>query len=138
MIGAVISKVMAGKAFDHLNKGDLEAFLSTMSDDAVYHYPGSGSVLKKIEGKAAIREFMQELMGLFSAVKFDVKGIYVKNIFGMGPSNSVMMEFDVDGTLKNGSSYNNSYAIMLDIKGGKAVTAREFVYDFDAANKAWS
>jgi ketosteroid isomerase-like protein len=137
MIGAIISRMVTARAFNNLNKGDLEAFLSTMSDDAVYHYPGNLTVSGRIEGKDAIRTFMQKLMGLFSSAEFNVKNIYVQNIFAMGPSNNVMVEFDVDGTLKDGSAYKNSYALALEIKGGKAVSAREFAFDFDAVNKAW-
>jgi ketosteroid isomerase-like protein len=136
MIGTIIARHMTGKIFDHLNNGDIDAFLSTLSKDAVLEFPGNLSISGEHKGHQAIRAWMEKLFSLFPERKFTVKNIYMKDIFAFGASNSAAVEFDLEAKLQDGSPYSNSYVILIHIKGGKAVRSKEFPYDFDAVKVA--
>ena len=137
MIGTVIARYLTKKAFDHLNNKDIEAFLSIAADDVVMHFPGDLPISGQYRGKQAIREWLGKLFGLFSEYRFTVKNIYMKDICAFGPSNSAAVEFDLEGKLKSGTPYKNSYVLLIHIKGGKVVRSQEFPYDFEKVKAAW-
>jgi len=137
MIGAAIAKTLSRKAFDCLNKKDVEGFLAHWHDDAVFHYPGQLSVSGDIKGKDAIRTWFKNLFEHFPTISFKVNGIYVRDIFAMSPSNAVAVEFDVKATLADGSDYINNYVVLLRIKGGKTVDVREFTFDYETFRRGW-
>jgi len=137
MIGAAISKFLSRRAFDCLNRKDVEGFLSHWHDDAVFHYPGTLAVSGDITGKEAIRAWFTKLFERFPTISFKVKGIYVRDIFALGPSNAVAVEFDMDATLEDGRSYTNNYVVLLQIRGGKTVDVREFSFDYETLKKSW-
>lgn len=137
MIGTLIGRMMTRKAFEAFNRRDLDAFLSGWTEDGVFHYPGNLSVSGEKRGKAAIRDFFEMFFRKFPEMKLHVKRVYMKDIFALGPSNSVAVEFDAEGTRDDGYKSTNSYVTLLTIKGGKVVEGREFVYDYDRFREAW-
>jgi len=137
MIGTLIGRFMTRRAFEAFNRRDLDAFLSGWSDDGVYHYPGNLSVSGEKRGKAAIRELFELLFRKFPEMKLNVRRIYMKDIFALGPSNCAAVEFDAEGVRDDGYKYRNSYVVLLTIKGGKVVEGREFAFDYDKFREAW-
>ena len=136
MLGTIIARSVTRKGFNHLDNGDIDAFLKNVAEDAVLEYPGNLSISGETKGKQAIREWLVKIFDLFSEHRLFVKDIYMKDIFAFGPSNSVAVDFGIEGTLKNGSPYKNTYVILIQIKGGKMVRSKEFPYDLDAVRKA--
>ena len=136
MLGTIIARYMTRKIFDHLNNGDIDAFLSTIANDAVIEFPGNLSISGEYKGHQAIREWIGKILDLYPERRFTVKNIYMKDIFAFGPSNSAAVEFDLEATLQNGSPYKNTYVILIHIKGGKMVRSQEFPYDFEAIRRA--
>ncbi len=138
MIGTIIARHMLRRGFDHLNNGDIEAFLKSVADDAVIHYPGNLPISGKHRGKAAIREWFRTLFSLFSEYRFTVKNIYMKDVFAFGPSNSAALEFDFEATSINGSPYKNTILIVIHLNNAKVVAWQEFIFDYEAAKVAWA
>ena len=136
MLGTIIARHVSRKIFDHLNNGDMDAFLKTVSEDAVLEFPGNLSISGEYKGHQAIREWMEKVLGMYSEYKFTVNNVYMKDIFAFGPSNIAAVEFDLEATLQNGSPYKNSFVILIYIKGGKAVRSRQFPFDFDAVRES--
>ena len=137
MLGTIIGRSMTAKAFAHLNRRDVDAFMTGVADDAVWHYPGNLSVSGDIRGKDAIREQFNKIFDLFPEISFNVKNIYMKDIFAFGASNIASVEFEVVGTRKDGFKYRNDYMTVIQIKGGKAVRMQEFPFDYDSLKSAW-
>ena len=137
MLGTLIARLMTRKAFEAFNRRDLDAFLAGWTEDGVYHYPGNLSVSGAKRGKPAIREFFEHMFKRFPELKLNVKHIYMKDICAFGPSNNVAVEFDAEGTRDDGYKYQNSYVVLLTVKGGKVVEGREFVYDYEKFREAW-
>jgi ketosteroid isomerase-like protein len=73
----------------------------------------------------------------FPEMKLHVRRIYMNDIFAFGPSNSVAVEFDAEGTRDDGYKYLNSYVVLLRVKGGKVVEGREFAFDYEKFREAW-
>ena len=136
MLGTIIARSVSRKIFDHLNNGDMDAFLKTVAEDAVLEFPGNLSISGQYKGHQAIREWMENIFSLYLEYKFTVKNVYMKDIFAFGPSNIAAVEYDMEAKLKDGSPYKNSFMILIDIKGGKAVRSRQFPLDFDLIRKS--
>ena len=136
MLGTIIARHVSRKIFDHLNNGDMDAFLKTVSEDAVLEFPGNLSISGQYKGHQAIRAWMENIFSLYLEYKFTVKNVYMKDIFAFGPSNIAAVEYDMEAKLQNGSPYKNSFVILIYIKGGKAVRSRQFPFDFDAVRES--
>jgi len=137
MIGTLVTRILIKRAFKALNRHDLEAFLSYWSDDAVFVYPGSLKVSGEARGKAGIREWFGRALERFPDMHFDVKGIYLKNVFSFGASNSVAVESLITGTGPEGVRYNSLYVTLIHIRWAKACMVQDFPFDFENVRRAW-
>jgi ketosteroid isomerase-like protein len=54
MIGAVITKRLAGSGFEVLNRHDLAKFMAAWAEDGAFTFPGNISMSGKMKGKKAI------------------------------------------------------------------------------------
>jgi len=116
MIGALIAKRKVRSAFDSLNRRDLLKFLANWREDATFIFPGNISVSGKIEGKRAIVEWFQKYMEQFPQVNFILKSVSVQNIFALGGTNVVAVEWDINLTNREGRDFQNSGVTIVNIK----------------------
>ena len=138
MIGAIIAKKKARSGFDALNRRDLDAFLANWGEAATYIYPGNLSVSGEFEGKEAIKEWCQKFMEQFPQVIFDIKNICVQKIFSIDFStNVVTVEWDGSFTNNDGKEFKNSGVTVINIKKGKVVLVRQYIFDAETAKIAW-
>jgi len=137
MIGAIIAKRKARASFEELNQGDVHAFLRDWADDAVFVYPANLPVSGTIEGKPAIDEWFRKFLDQFPGVAFTVKNVCVKNIFAFGGTNVLAVEWDVALTNQRGKEFQNSGVTVITLKKGKAVEARDYIFDFEQVKEAW-
>jgi len=137
MIGAIISKKVVKSAFDSINRRDISAFLAKWSEDATFIYPGNLSVSGKIKGKKAIERWFQRFMEQFPNVKFTLKNVYVQNIFALGSTNVLAAEWDITGTNREGKAFRNSGVTIINVKKGKAILVRDYIFDLEMLKEAW-
>ena len=137
MIGAIIVKKKVYSAFTSLSQRDLPTFLANWAEDATFIYPGSITVSGKWEGKKVIEEWFKKFMEQFPKVNFTLKNVCVKNIFALGSTNVVTVEWDIAVTNKEGRDFQNSGVTVINIKKGKAILVRDYIFDTEVLKEAW-
>lgn len=137
MIGAIIAKKKAASGFAFINQRNLSAFLATWAENATFVCPGNVPVSGKMEGKKAIEECFRKFMEQFPKVNFTVRNVFVQNIFALGGTNVVAVEWDIDLTNREGRDFQNSGVTIISIKNGKAILVRDYLFDAEAQKRAW-
>ncbi len=137
MIGAVIAKRRGCSGFDALNRHDLAKFMAAWAEDAIFTYPGNVSMSGETKGKKAIEAWFAKMMGQFPKIDFTVKEVFVSNIFALGATNNIAVEWDVALTNHDGKEFRNSGVTTIRIKGGKAVAIRDYLFNTDIQKEAW-
>ncbi len=137
MIGAIIAKRLAGSGFDALNRHDLTKFMAAWAEDSTFTYPGNTSMSGETKGKKAIEAWFAKMMEQFPNIDFTVKEVFVSNIFALGATNNIAVEWDVSETNSEGKEFKNSGVTIIRIKGGKAVAIRDYLFNTDILKEGW-
>ena len=137
VIGAVLVKRYVRKAFENLMQRDMDTYLASWADDAVFIYPGTMSVSGETRGKKAIVEFWQKFLDQFPSFKFTIKHVCVERIGAFGGTNVVTAEWDIAGTNKDSYEFQNSGITLIEGKKGKAVLVKDYYFDTETLHKAW-
>jgi ketosteroid isomerase-like protein len=137
MIGAVIAKKQVGSVFDAFNRRDLATFLSSWAEDVIWNFPGNIPISGETKGKKAVEACFKNYLAHFPHIKFTIKNVFISNIFAMGPSNNVAVEWDITETNREGKVINNSGVSIISIKGGKAVDVKEYLFNTAILKEAW-
>jgi len=136
MIGAFIAKMKIRSAFEALNQRDFPAFSAAWRDDCVFIYPGDIEVSGKFEGRAAIEKWFKNFLAQFPKINFTVKNICVDNVLDFVGTNVVAAHWDIDLTNRDGKIFQNSGITVIEIKFGKALYVKDFLFDTGATWKA--
>lgn len=139
MVGALIAKQAIRSGFDALNKGDLEKFLKTWSENAIWIYPGKVKAGGQYTGKAEVKRWFEEFITQFPQRKFTLKNVGVDNIFDLVGNNIISAQWDLELTNKDGLKSTNSGVTVLKIKGSKVIHGEDFMAtsDGDDYKRAW-
>ena len=137
MIGAIVAKRKASSGFNALNRHDINAFMNTWAEDATYIFPGNLSISGETKGKEAIRELFQKYLDKFPLINFIVKNIYIQNIFALGSTNVIAVEWDVKYKNQEGEEFDNSGVTIIHVEKGKAILVREYIFDVELEKRAW-
>jgi uncharacterized protein (TIGR02246 family) len=137
MIGAMIATKATRTAFEALNNRDFEAFLASWVDDATFIYPGNLSVSGEFQGKPAIEAWFRRFLEQYPQVRFMLRSVAVQNIFDLTGTNVVMAEWDFDATNREGTSIKNSGVTVIDVRRGRGVRVKDYIFDHDALKKGW-
>ena len=137
MIGAVIAKRRAGSSFDALSRRDLTKFMADWAEDATWTLPGNIPISGETKGKKAIEACFAKMLENYPKMRFTVKEVFVSNIFALGATNNIAVEWDFTGTNREGKEFHNSGVSIIRVKGGKAVAVREHVFNTDIMKEAW-
>jgi len=138
MIGAVIAKRRGSSGFDALSRHDLAKIMAICAEDATFIFPGNTPVSGENKGKKAVEACFAKIMEKFPKLDFTVKEVFVSNIFALGATNNVAVEWDVTETNREGKEFRNSGVTIIRIKGGKAVAIRDYICNTDILKEAWS
>ena len=132
MIGAFIAKMKVRSAFEALNQRDFPAFTAAWRDDCVFIYPGNIEVSGKYQGKAAIEKWFTNFLDQFPKINFIVKNICVDNVLDFVGTNIVAAHWDVELTNRDGKKLQNSGVTVIEIKFGKALYVKDFLFNTGA------
>jgi ketosteroid isomerase-like protein len=137
MIGTLIAKGKVRSAFKFLNQRNADVFLANWAEDATWIYPGNLSVSGEIKGKKAIEEWFRKFMDQFPRINFTIKHICLQNICDVTGTNHIVVEWDVQFTNKDGKETQNSGVTTIELKMGKAVLARDYIFNMDEVKTGW-
>ena len=129
MIGAIVAKIKAKAAFKHFNNRDIKAFLSNWKKDVVFTYPGKTKASGTFEGKQVVEKWFLSMFEQFPQFTFVVKNIYVKNIFDLVGTNTIVVEWDVDLENKKGEKFHNAGLTVIKIRFAKILSAQDYIFD---------
>ncbi len=77
------------------------------------------------------------MMEQFPKMNFTVKEVFVSNIFVLGATNNVAVEWDLTETNRKGKEFRNSGVSIFRVKGGKVVATQEYIFNTDILKEAW-
>ena len=132
MIGTFIAKMKIRSAFEALNNGDFPTFSAAWRDDCVFIYPGDIAVSGRFEGREAIEKWFKHFMEQFPKMNFTLKNVCVGNLLDMVGTNTVIAEWDLEVTNREGKEVQNSGTTTIDIKFGRATYVKDYVFDTGA------
>lgn len=101
-------------------RGDIEAGVANMSDDIAWFTPGTGPLSGWKRGKDEIRKFRFGELDIFADLKREIVGLY-------GDGETVVMEAQAVGHLRNGDPYENAGCVVWKIRDGKVYLVRQYV-----------
>jgi uncharacterized protein len=137
MIGAVIAKKMARSIFDAISQRDLEKVTAVLAEDATWIFPGNVPISGEAKGKKAFEAALANWMEHFPKINFTIKEVFVSNIFTMGATNNIAVEWEIAMTNLKGKEFHNSGVSIMRVKGGKAVEEKEYLFSTDILKEAW-
>ena len=137
MIGAVIAKRMAHSGFDTLNRHDLAGSIDGWAEDGTWTFPGNVPISGETKGKKAFEAALANWMAHFPKINFTIKEVFVSNIFAMGGTNNIAIEWEIAMTNLKGKEFRNSGVSIMRVKGGKAVAEKEYLFSTDILKEAW-
>ena len=137
MIGAIIMKRLAGSGFDALSRHDLAKLIAAYAEDSTFTFPGNTSMSGETKGKKAIEAWFAKVMEQFPKIDFTVKEVFISNIFALGATNSIAVEWDVIETNREGKEFHNSGVTTIRVKRRKIVAVRDYISNTDILKEAW-
>jgi len=137
MIGAVLAKRQARSAFDALSRHDPAKTMAGLAEDGTFTFPGNTSMSGEMKGKKAIEAWFTKFMEQFPKTDFTVKEVFVSNIFALGATNNLAVEWDIAETNREGKEFRNSGVTTIRVKGGKVVAVRDYISNTDILKEAW-
>ena len=137
MIGAILAKRKGGSAFDAMSRHDLAKMMTAWAEDSTFTFPGNIPVSGETKGKKAIAACFAKMFEHLPKMNFTVKEVFVSNIFALGATNNIAVEWDVTETNREGKEFRNSGVTTIRIKGGKAVAIRDYISNTDILKEAW-
>jgi ketosteroid isomerase-like protein len=129
MIGALLTKKALAKSFDALNRHDLPEFMSAWREDGVFIYPGDIPESGTFQGKSAVEGWFRRFLEQYPGIRFEVQSISVANIFDLFGNNEAAVHWNIHLTNQEGREGENSGVTVVSIKAGKAVRAKDYIFD---------
>ncbi len=137
MIGSIIMTTKARSGFKNLNDRDLDRFMKSWAEDAVFVYPGHASVSGEHAGKRAIRSWWAHFLEQFPQAHFTCHNVCISRCFAMGSSNDMTLAWSVRTTNRNGKEFANKGVSTVKIVGGKIKRFEDYFFSTDTIAEAW-
>jgi ketosteroid isomerase-like protein len=139
MIGALIARKAIARAFDAMNRHDLQEFMSAWREDGVFVYPGDIPESGTFQGKSAVEGWFRHFFEQFPRIRFDIQDLCVRNIFDLSGTNVVGVHWNIQLTNREGRVGQNSGVTVVNIKRGKVFLVKDFIFDLgDNFRRNWS
>jgi ketosteroid isomerase-like protein len=132
MIGTLLAKRGIAAAFGALNRHDLEAFMSTWRDDAVFIFPGDIPESGRFEGKSAIAAWFQRYFEQFPEIRYEIEDICVRNCFDFSGNNVLAVQWTLQLKNREGRAGTNSGITVVTVQGGNVITVKDLYFDTGA------
>jgi len=126
------NREVAADFFARLSRSDVAGALSLMADDAVWRIAG------KKELSPAAGDYGKERLGrLFNRMLSQLEsGLQMTVLRSIAEGDSVALEVESTGDLKNGRRYRQQYHFAIDLRDGRIAAVREYL-DTQHAFEVW-
>jgi len=129
MIGTILAKRAIAGTFDALNRHDLPRFMSSWRDDGSFVYPGNIPQSGTFRGKSAVEAWFHQFLEQYTEIRFEFQDLCVRNYFDLVGNNVVAVHWKLCLTNREGLQGKNSGVTVITIRGGKALTAIDYIFD---------
>ncbi|MBL6751728.1 MAG: nuclear transport factor 2 family protein [Nevskia sp.] len=121
-MSAEANKQLVRAAYEAVSKGDLDGFMSRLSDDIRWVMTGSHRFAKTFKGKADLLENLFAPLGeaLEGGIRIELDTV-------VGEGDRVVVEARGKAATKSGGRYDNVYCNVLTVRGGKIVEIHEYL-----------
>ena len=137
MIGAVMTKRAVAQSYDAISRQDLDALQGMFHEDAVLEFPGDTVMSGRFEGWEAIRGWFDRWFKMSPETRFTPRHVLVENIFALGASNVVHVEWDLDEVTRQGDHNHLTGVTTFGIDGGKGRQVVIYIYDPSVLASMW-
>jgi len=127
-----INKQLACSFFTRFDANDIDGALATMSDDATWWLAGKPEQIPGV-GRLTKEQIARVFRRMASQLEDGLR-MRVKSLIAEG--DSVALEVESHGRLKNGRVYANEYHTLMRIRDGKIHEVREY-YDSQHVFSVW-
>ena len=126
------NKEIAAELFARFSRSDIPGVLSLMTDDVVWRIPG------KPELSPAAGDYGKERIGrLFNRMLSQLEsGLQMTVLGSVAEGDTVAVEVESSGDLKNGRRYRQQYHFAIVFQDGKIARVREYL-DTQHAFDVW-
>ncbi|TMA22507.1 MAG: nuclear transport factor 2 family protein [Deltaproteobacteria bacterium] len=126
------NKEIAAELFARFSRSDIPGVLSLMTDDVVWRIPG------KKELSPAAGDYGKERIGrLFNRMLSQLEsGLQMTVLGSVAEGDTVAVEVESSGDLKNGRRYRQQYHFAIVFQDGKIARVREYL-DTQHAFDVW-
>ena len=138
MIGALLAKKGARKTFAAMNRHDLDRVMDSFGEHPVFEFPAGSPLGGRREGREEVRAWFERWWDRFPETEFTIRSVSVENIFALGGTNTLHVEWDLRETDRAGNSLEVHGVTALDVGGGKVRTDRQYIFNPEAVAEAWS
>lgn len=132
MIGALIAKRIAKQKFDARNRGDIDAFLDGWTDETTYIFPGHSEFGGTFRGMATIRDWFTRFRRQFAEIRFELKDVFVSNIWAMGANNNLAVHWVVHLKNHDGQQVEGPGVTVVHIREGQTTFVQDFIFDLNS------
>lgn len=137
MIGAILLKRGMRRGYQAIGRHDLDAVMAGWAEDGVLEYPGHSTVSGRIVGRENIRRWFARWFDTMPDIRFTVKHVAVENLFALGLTNTVIVEWDLDETRHDGASFHATGASAFHVRHGKVTSFRDYIFDQEIIDEVW-
>ena len=138
MLGAIIAKREVRKAFDRINRQDLDAVVGMFTDDGVFEFPAGTILGGRHEGREAVQAWFDRWFTRMTSIHFTLKRVAAAKPFALGASNVIYAEWDLEETTREGTTHRLSGMTALNVEGGKAKLVKDYIFDQNVIADIWS
>tara|TARA_B100000214_G_scaffold35589_1_gene22429 strand:+ start:183 stop:581 length:399 start_codon:yes stop_codon:yes gene_type:complete len=117
------NKNIVRQAYAAISRGDVDGFMSRLTEDVEWYFIGSHLFSGTMKGK-------EEIMAkLFSSLgnKLEPPGIQLEIRQLIGETDKIVAEMQGTATSTDGIPYNNSYTLILTLRDGLICSIREYL-----------
>jgi uncharacterized protein len=126
------NKDVAAEMFARFSASDVPGVLALMADDVIWRVPG------KPELSPAAGDYRKDRLGrLFNRMLAQLEnGLQMTVVGSIAEGDSVAVEVESSGDLKNGRRYRQQYHFFIEFRDGKISAVREYL-DTQHAFEVW-
>lgn len=137
VLGAAIARRQVRKGFDAIRNHDLDTLVGMFAEDAVFEFPPGNRLGGRHEGHEALRAWFGRWFDRMPEIRFTLRHVSVEKTMAMGGTNVVHAEWDLDEKDADGNSYHLTGVTAFDIRGGKAHSAKDYIFEQDRLGAIW-
>jgi len=137
MIGAIAMKWGVRWIFGMMNRKDLAGVMRWWAEDGVFEFPGNTPISGRYQGKQAIEAFFRQVFDRMETMHFTVKRVAVVHTFALGFSNTVLVEWVVDETSRDGISIHAEGITVSDTRRARTIVGRDYFFDTEPLERMW-